>query len=372
MTAYATNDIKYYKIIDWSQPINPSGITATSGWENPKNAFDGNSNTYARCNTLTDYIEYDLGTEIFLTGMTAQGCQVNSQAVATDLKIFKVDEAGKETLLGTTTGQANTCPYNLTTTFTGVWVKKIRIRITVTYSGAPCRILQINLTANKQKVIGTAEDFDEYILPEITQIYNGSQNISYVYKGNQLLFQDNPYEIEEILANQYQQAGSIELYGGTYELKIVSSGGSGTHSAGYWFNSYASGGSGAVWEGTFKYSGPSRLLSWTAPVFPNGDIVLSFGSSTWLTLTGGKNATNGGGPNNGGVGGILTIDTSFSSLIQVTTISTNGTKGDGFNINFGSGASDITPTSSTLGWGIGSNSSNNGGTGGGIYLKRIA
>lgn len=175
MPIYSSFGREYYKSIDWTQPISPAGITATAGWENPQNAFDGNASTYARCNTLTDYIEYDIGAEIFLTGMTAQGCQVNSAAVATDLKIFSVNEAGQETLLGSTTGQANTCPYNLTTTFNGVWVKKVRIRITITYSGAPCRILQINLTANKQRVLSTKDDFDTYKIPKIAKIVDSNE-----------------------------------------------------------------------------------------------------------------------------------------------------------------------------------------------------
>ena len=77
---------KYYKIAipQYVQPTNPNGITATSGWSNPTNAFDGNSSTYARCNSLTDYIEWDIGEDIYLTGVNTVGNWISGSAVATD------------------------------------------------------------------------------------------------------------------------------------------------------------------------------------------------------------------------------------------------------------------------------------------------
>lgn len=134
----------------WEQPINPSGITATSGWENPMNAFDGSESTYARCNNLNDYIEYDLGENIYIMAVNTMGRQINSQAVATNFKVYSVDSQGNETLLGTTTGSANTNPYYTSVTFTNdVLVNKLRFYITTTYSGAPSRTVYIKISGYK-------------------------------------------------------------------------------------------------------------------------------------------------------------------------------------------------------------------------------
>lgn len=155
---------KYYKVLasKYVQPVNPSGITATSGWTNPRNAFDGSNSTYASCNSLTPYIEWDIGENICLAGVNTVGLWVSSKAVATNFKIYSVDENGEETELGTTKGAANTATYYTYARFEPVIVNKLRFRITQTYSGAPSRTAQINLVTVSKTVESTEEDYDFY------------------------------------------------------------------------------------------------------------------------------------------------------------------------------------------------------------------
>lgn len=160
---------KYYKYQDWSQPINPTGITATSGWTNPANAFDGLVDTYAACGTATDYIEWDLGVNILLSGITATGFFVDSVARACNMTVKAVNERGVETVLGTTTGSASTTTYNLTVTFPETIVNKLRFYLTTSDGGSnpstsvKTRIREINLTANRQVIESTSSDYDYYV-----------------------------------------------------------------------------------------------------------------------------------------------------------------------------------------------------------------
>ena len=162
----AVKDVKrkYYKVLasKYVQPVNPSGITATSGWTNPWNAFDGSNSTYASCNSLTPYIEWDIGENICLVGVDTIGLWISSKAVATNFNIYSVDENGEETELGTTKGAANTATYYTYARFEPVIVNKLRFRITQTYSGAPSRTAQINLVTIGKTAKSTEEDYDFY------------------------------------------------------------------------------------------------------------------------------------------------------------------------------------------------------------------
>ena len=159
---------KYYKYVDWSQPINPTDITATSGWGSPANAFDDVADTYATCGTSTDYIEWDLGANILLSGITATGYYVDSVSRAMGLRIYKVEDS-VETLLGETNKASPATTYNLSATFTETLCSKLRIRLatsnakgdapTTTY---PTRIREIKLTATQQVVESTSSDYDWY------------------------------------------------------------------------------------------------------------------------------------------------------------------------------------------------------------------
>ena len=133
----------------WVQPVNPSGIT-TSGWQNVVNAFDDNSNTYTTINNVTDYIEWNLGEYLAVSGFTATGIWVDSVAAGTELTIYSVDEEGNEKLLGTSTGSSNnSSPYTLNCSFTPVVCNKLRFKATNGQERYPSRIAEIKITANQ-------------------------------------------------------------------------------------------------------------------------------------------------------------------------------------------------------------------------------
>ena len=176
---YKTDEFKYYKYVagdtDWTQPVNPTGITATSGWGSPTNAFDGNASTYATCGTTTDYIEWDLGTEVYLSGITATGDRTSGVSRANNLIVKSVNEDGTETTLGKTTGAAATQTYTLTTSFSETLVSKLRFYLTngenneLPSTSYKARIKEINLTATKQHTqIPTNLKEIPFTFPELT------------------------------------------------------------------------------------------------------------------------------------------------------------------------------------------------------------
>lgn len=177
----AKTERKYYKIAipQYVQPTNPSGITATSGWSNPANAFDNNSSTYARCNSLTDYIEWDIGEDIYLTGVNTVGNWISGSAVATSFKIYSVDESGNETYIAKTTGAANTATYYTKVTFDGVIVNKLRFYITYTYSNAPSRTVQINLET-EELIVEEPSDFQPEFIERKYYKYDMANPVSNV------------------------------------------------------------------------------------------------------------------------------------------------------------------------------------------------
>jgi hypothetical protein len=162
---------------DWTQPINPSGISATSGWTDPTKAFDGDSSTYTECGTVTDYIEWDLGTDILLSSVTATGYWVSAVARACNMIIKSVDSYGNETTLGVTTGSADTTTYSLTTSFSETVVNKLRFYLTTNHLNTepstqyPTRIREINLTAREFVKTGDTIDDYDYIEYEGTKFY---------------------------------------------------------------------------------------------------------------------------------------------------------------------------------------------------------
>lgn len=131
----------------YTQPVNPTGITATSGWTNAINAFDGNASTYAFCGTTTDYIEWDLGQTLFISGFSATGNWVNAVSHASDLNIYKVNRDGSETLIAKGTGHTDSDTYTTSATFNSVACSKIRFRLNEAASTAQSRIRDIKITA---------------------------------------------------------------------------------------------------------------------------------------------------------------------------------------------------------------------------------
>ena len=147
----------------WTQPTNPSGISSLDGWSNVSNAFDGNSSTYATISNTTGYLEWDLGQNLSVSGFTATGLWINSQAMGTDLSIYSVDSNGIEILLGTSTGKSNSSsPYTLTCSFTPIICSKLRFKATDASASTPPRIAEIKLTANELVPIYTNSNGHQY------------------------------------------------------------------------------------------------------------------------------------------------------------------------------------------------------------------
>lgn len=171
MTLYYDSSWKYYKYVtsSWSQPANPSGISSTSGWSNHSLSFDKNSETYSSCGTSSDYIEWNLGTEILLSGMSATGNYISSVARYCNVSIYKVNDDGSETLLGNGSGGSNSATYTSSVSFSAVWVKRLRFRLIAGNSepttSYPTRIREITLTATQQRtVVETTKEDSDYVV----------------------------------------------------------------------------------------------------------------------------------------------------------------------------------------------------------------
>ena len=164
----------------WEQPINPSGISSTSGFSNASNAFDGDSSTYASCGTSTDYIEWDLGKTITISGFNASNQQIASTSRACNVAIYSVDSSGNETLLANGTGAPVKGDGTSSATFTPTKVNKLRFKLIPADDGDaittqyPSRILQINIIATNPKLKKNSNGhifYDISIKNEIDEIF---------------------------------------------------------------------------------------------------------------------------------------------------------------------------------------------------------
>lgn len=191
MTLYYDSSWKYYKYVtsSWSQLANPSGISSTSGWSNPSLSFDKNSETYSSCGTSSDYIEWNLGTEILLSGMSATGNYISSVARYCNVSIYKVNDDGSETLLGNGSGGSESATYTSSVSFDAVWVKRLRFRLIAGYSepttSYPTQIREITLTATQQRTaVETTKEDSDYAVYAGKKIRNRGANSGLFYAGN--------------------------------------------------------------------------------------------------------------------------------------------------------------------------------------------
>lgn len=176
------------------------------------------------------------------------------------------------------------------------------------------------------------------------------------------------FEREEIIFNEGGSTKDNYSYEkedfpkGEYTLELVSSAGTAAAAAnGIWY--FASGGSGAVWRGTFKNPKKQKIK---ISVELSGAASLELGGIRMLNLTPGTPAVNSGTP---GKGGTLTIDSSL--IIIESEISENGANGRTGNSFTGGNSYTISP-SAYRPWGDCRNNSWAGERcNGGIYLKFI-
>ena len=91
-----------------------------------------------------------------------------------------------------------------------------------------------------------------------------------------------------------------------------------------------------------------------------------------VTAGGGGNSNAQAGSSGGGAAGVISVQSAFSSYIVSTSKSSNGNAGSGNAVSWGDTRIGVTAAPSTMGWGVGANSDNEGRTEGGFYLKRTA
>ena len=148
-----SNTIEYLDSVAWEQPANPTGLTATEGWFGVDKLFDDSTVNFASCGTTTDYIEWDLGQTIYLTGFSVLGEYV-SNSPSVNVAVYSVDGDGVETLIKKGSGAKNVDPYTSSASFAGVYVNKLRFYLIKNDSGGTpstdkkARITTITLTAS--------------------------------------------------------------------------------------------------------------------------------------------------------------------------------------------------------------------------------
>lgn len=138
------------------QPTNPSGITSTNGFSNPSNAFDNDPSTYASCGTTTDYIEWDLGETLKVSGFNATIQWVSGSASSCNISIYSVDGNNNETLIANGSGVPQGASGTSSAQFSGIEVSKLRFKCIPNDGGqspttsTPSRVAQINIIAQRE------------------------------------------------------------------------------------------------------------------------------------------------------------------------------------------------------------------------------
>lgn len=192
MTLYFNSGWKYYKYVisSWSQPTNPSGISSNGSWVNPSLLFDKNSGTYATCTDLTSYVEWNLGTEVLVSGMSAACNQIAYVSRQENIAIYKVNDDGSETLLGTGVSNRDSGNYTTSCTFAATWCKRLRFRMAIYKNNPttsyPTRINEITLTASQQRnVVETTKEEQEWAVPQ-NKIKDSGDNSGVFFSGTRI------------------------------------------------------------------------------------------------------------------------------------------------------------------------------------------
>lgn len=192
MALYFNSGWKYYKYVisSWSQPTNPSGISSNGSWVNPSLLFDKNSGTYATCTDLTSYVEWNLGTEVLISGMSAAGNQIAYVSRQENIAIYKVNDDGSETLLGTGVSNRDGGNYTTSCTFAATWCKRLRFRMAIykdnPTTSYPTRINEITLTASQQRnVVETTKEEQEWAVPQ-NKIKDSGDNSGVFFSGTRI------------------------------------------------------------------------------------------------------------------------------------------------------------------------------------------
>ena len=212
------NSTEQFITDDWIQPLNPSGITGSSGLTNPQDAFDNNTSTYAIFASQSDYIEWDLGQELLVNGFTARGRWVSGQITSSNLAIYSVDNNGNEKLLGSSSGASNSGNYTLTCNFEPIICNKLRFKPSSNLSGYRCAMDEIDLIANKFLVVQKNSNghifYDISLKNQIDEIFT-STGMAWMYGIDQ--------ENERIFLprnNWFEQIGDVSEVGQSVEAGL--------------------------------------------------------------------------------------------------------------------------------------------------------
>lgn len=345
---------RYYKYVEseWSQPVSPSGISATAGWGNVANAFDRNTSTYASCGTSTDYIEYYFGgAEIKFNSFYAEMQYVASQARACNMAVYAVADNGVETLLCQTSNAAEGDYYTVSVGCAATWVKRLRFRLIAGPNGNPTtsyptrvREITVQSTIQRVPVESTADDYDfialtKNVVRRIGQhgVYCGSTPIKQIYKGSQFVYDFQYYYPGTLFFESNEPVGNYvyenDLNPGTYRLRLGAPGGGnwtyiGTNRGG--------GGAGIDCEFELKTAAHVIITVGSKGTDSKFEIRNPSNSAEFLTIVNCGRGSDAGGTWGGGAGGVLTVN-SYPNLVvwnQTPYVWSNGIDG------VGSGTSD--------------------------------
>ena len=142
-------------------PLEIASYSATSGWSNIENVFDGKSDTYASCGTDTDYIECTFASTTTLTGVIMNGWWVSSVARSCNIAVYSVAEDGTQTLLGkSSNAENNIASYTASIELENISVTKVRIYLIAGISGNPTTSYKTRV--RELMFTGTGSNFIKY------------------------------------------------------------------------------------------------------------------------------------------------------------------------------------------------------------------
>ena len=160
-------------------PVEISSYTATSGWSNVDNAFDGKTDTYASCGTDTDYIECTFASATTLTGVIMTGWWASSVARSCNIAVYSVAEDGTQTLLGeSTNAQDKVTTYTASIALDNVSVTKVRISLIAGQFGEPTTTYKTRVRELKFTGAGSKPPVYYYKHPNGHVFYDISQKDS--------------------------------------------------------------------------------------------------------------------------------------------------------------------------------------------------
>ena len=228
--------------------ITPEMISS-NGWENPWNAFDKNSSSYARANNTAQYVQIDFGREVVLTDFYGRGIQINSAAVGSGMLMYIVNEDNTETQIanfrvcwyvnGGSTGEYYFGGM-LGTDRQGIKCRKVRLYQTETYKNAPARWYYLDFYGYCKETLSSATTYSlreqvAYGLstPQDTFLKQGSNLGLHTKVGNPTIqdgvvsgfssanYMQLPFTLRLSNAKSWEMGCKFEYIPGSYDQPIL-------------------------------------------------------------------------------------------------------------------------------------------------------